>query len=156
MSYPLLKTIHIVGAIVFIGNLVVTAFWKAFADRTGDLRVMCFAQRLVAYTDVAFTGGGAAVVGVTGLLLARPYFEYLLQLPWLLWGLVLFGVSGALWGFVLIPIQMRQARLLESTEDFASVREPYRRLATGWNVVGVIATVLPLVNVWLMTSKPEG
>ncbi|HLN13518.1 MAG TPA: DUF2269 family protein, partial [bacterium] len=48
--YDVVKFFHILGAVLFVGNIIVTAMWKARADRTGDLATIAFANRLVAAT----------------------------------------------------------------------------------------------------------
>ncbi len=35
-AYLLLKTLHLLGVILFLGNIIVTGWWKAMADRTRD------------------------------------------------------------------------------------------------------------------------
>jgi uncharacterized membrane protein len=50
--YLLLKSLHIFGIILFLGNIIVTAFWKAFADFSKDWKIISFSQRLVTYTDI--------------------------------------------------------------------------------------------------------
>jgi len=47
----------VLGIVLFLGNLIVTAVWKVLADRTRQVDVIAYAQRLVAITDIAFTVG---------------------------------------------------------------------------------------------------
>jgi uncharacterized membrane protein len=42
--YALFKTIHIVGVIILLGNVTVTAFWKALAERTSNVELIAHAQ----------------------------------------------------------------------------------------------------------------
>lgn len=63
--------VHVVGVVLFIGNIVVTAVWKMLADRTRTPAVVAYAQRLVLVTDVAFTASGAALIAVSGPILAE-------------------------------------------------------------------------------------
>ena len=42
-AYLFLKGIHILGVILLLGNIIVTAWWKIMADRTRDPRVIAFA-----------------------------------------------------------------------------------------------------------------
>ena len=106
-----LKSLHILGASLFLGNIIVSAFWKVLADRTGNYSVIRFATRLVNVTDAVFTGLGATLLLVTGHLLAANYGG-ILSNDWILWSYVLFGVSGAIWIAVLVPIQFKQAHML--------------------------------------------
>lgn len=57
-SYLTLKSLHLAGVAIFLGNIVVTGWWKAMADRTRDARIIAFAQRQVTLTDWVFTAEG--------------------------------------------------------------------------------------------------
>ncbi len=146
-----LKSLHILGASLFLGNIIVSAFWKVLADRTGNYSVIRFATRLVNVTDTVFTGLGATLLLVTGHLLAGNYGG-ILSNDWILWSYILFGVSGVIWIAVLVPIQFKQAHMLRmsSTEE---IPKEYHRLARLWSLAGIFATLFPLPAVYLMVSK---
>lgn len=146
-----LKSLHIAGACLFIGNIIVSAFWKVLADRTRSFPVVSFATRLVNITDAVFTGLGVTLLLVTGHLLAGDYGGVVSQ-SWILWSYVLFGVSGALWILVLVPLQLKQARILRASQT-ATIPDEYHRLARLWSFAGTIATVMPLPAIYLMVSK---
>ena len=152
--YLAFKTLHVLGAILFVGNLMVTAVWKTLADRTRDPRVIAFAQRLVATTDVVFTGLGAVLVLLTGLMMIVPYNIEFWNVRWQIWGLALFLVSGLVWLLILIPIQMKQSRLAREFAGGGEIPESYWRLGRLWMIFGSVATILPLINVFLMVFKP--
>ena len=44
-DYLLLKSLHVLGVVIFLGNIIVTAVWKALADRTGSPTIAAYAQR---------------------------------------------------------------------------------------------------------------
>src|SRR6478609_4209928 len=92
MSYDAFKVVHLAGVVIFLGNIIVTAMWKVLADRTGDPRIIAYAQRLVTITDWIFTAG----VDPTQF--------------WLALGQSLFVASGVIWIAILIPTQIIQAR----------------------------------------------
>jgi uncharacterized membrane protein len=119
MSYAAFKVVHVFGVVLFLGNIIVTAFWKTFADRTKDARVVAFAQRLVTLTDWVFTLGGIVllVIGAYGMVFTGGLD---LRQTWLIWGQSLFAASGVIWVVVLLPVQTAQARL---ARDFAAGRE---------------------------------
>ena len=146
-----IKSLHILGVSLFLGNIIVSAFWKVLADRTGNYAVIRFAARLVNVTDAVFTGLGATLLLVTGHLLADKYGGVLPN-DWILWSYVLFGVSGAIWIAVLLPIQFKQAKMLREsgTEEIA---KEYYRLARMWSIAGAIATLFPLPAIYLMVVK---
>ena len=153
-TYLALKTAHILGAVLFVGNLVVTAVWKVLADRTREPKIVAFAQGLVTVTDVVFTGLGAIIVLVTGMLMIVPYGIEFWSVSWIMWGLGLFVVSALVWILVLVPIQMTQARLARAFADGGEIPDGYWRLGRLWVIFGLIATALPLINVFLMVFKP--
>ncbi len=66
MTYLALKNLHILGVVLFLGNIVVTGWWKLMADRTRDPRVIAFAVRQVILTDRVFTSGGAVILLAAG------------------------------------------------------------------------------------------
>ena len=77
-TYLTLKSLHIVGAVVFLGNIIVTGWWKVMADRTRDSRIIAFAQRQVTLTDFVFTAGGVALILATGSVIR-------LLVTWIIW-----------------------------------------------------------------------
>jgi uncharacterized membrane protein len=133
---------------------MVTALWKVMADRTREPRVVAFGQRLVTMTDVIFTGVGAALVLLTGLAMLQAFAGDPLEVRWVTWGLLLFAASGVLWGAVLIPIQVAQSRLARQFAAAGEIPARYWDLGRAWLVVGSIAALLPLVNVYVMVFKP--
>ena len=68
--FQFILAIHILAAVIFLGNLITTAFWKVRADRSGNLENMAMTSRSVLLADYVFTGPGIATLLVTGILLA--------------------------------------------------------------------------------------
>lgn len=146
-----LRSLHILGASLFLGNIIVSAFWKVLADRTGNYSVIRFATRLVNVTDTVFTGLGATLLLVTGHLLAGNYGG-ILSNDWILWSYVLFGLSGAIWISVLIPVQFKQAQMLRMSPT-EEIPQAYYHLARVWSLAGILATLFPLPAIYLMVSR---
>ncbi len=94
--YLLLKAFHVFGVILFLGNIIVTGFWKAFADFSNDWHVIAFSQRLVTYTDIIFTTIGVIIISITGPIMASYYGNFW-RIKWIAWGLSLFIASGIIW-----------------------------------------------------------
>lgn len=145
--------VHVLGVVLFLGNIVVTAVWKMLADRTREPAVVASAQRLVTLTDVAFAAVGAALIAVSGPVLADD-LGGVGGPTWLTVGFALFIASGVVWALVLIPIQVPQSRLVRRVRTEATIPERYWRLATLWAIFGSIATLPPLANLYLMIVKP--
>jgi uncharacterized membrane protein len=153
MSRDAWLALHVLGVVIFLGNIVVTAVWKLLADRTRSPEVVAYAQRLVTVTDVAFTATGAALIAVSGPILAED-LGGVGGPAWITWGLGLFAASGVIWVTALIPIQVMQARLARRFRTADAIPDRYWRLARLWAVFGTIATLLPLANLYLMIFKP--
>jgi uncharacterized membrane protein len=145
--------LHLLGVVIFLGNIVVTAVWKMLADRTRDPAVVAYAQRLVTVTDIAFTATGAALILVAGQVMAEDFGGIFGPL-WLTVGWSLFVASGVIWLAILVPIQVMQSRLARTFRDGTEIPERYWRLSRLWAVVGTVATVLPLGNLYFMVFKP--
>ena len=154
MSYELLKTIHILGAILLLGNITVSAWWKVMANRTGDARIIAFAQCQVMRTDILFTLPGAVMIVVTGDFIGYVLYLNSWSIQWLSWGRILFIASGLIWLFVLIPIQVKQIRLSRAFAAGSEIPPAYWRLNRYWYAFGAIAGLLPTANLYWMVFKP--
>jgi uncharacterized membrane protein len=153
-AYFILKTLHIFGTVVFLGNIIVTGWWKVMADRTLDPKIVAFAQRQVTLTDFVFTGGGVVLVLATGIGNAVIYGLDYWHVRWLAWGLWLFVASGVIWAAILIPLQIKQAKMARAFAASGNIPEEYWLLGKIWLWFGVAATVLPLLNLYWMVFKP--
>ncbi len=123
------------------------------ADRTGRPEVVAFAQRLVTLTDWVFTFPGVLLVLFAGLGMAHVGGLSTTETPWIWHGVVLFSVSGLVWGCVLIPLQIVQARAARAFENGGDIPERYWRLNRQWFIWGIAATVLPVFNIAIMVLK---
>ncbi len=154
INYSILKFLHILGGIIFVGNIVVTAFWKVMTDRTREPNIVAFGQRLVNLTDFLFTSVGAFILLITGLMMAHTLNEEIWSIPWVAWGLGLFLASGLVWALILFPVQVKQAWLARSFTEGSEIPDQYWRLGRIWITFGILATLLPLFNVYFMVFKP--
>lgn len=150
--YPILKSIHVIGVILFVGNIAITGWWKAMADRTRDPRILAFAQRQVTLTDWVFTLGGIVLLAVSGALSAIVG-GFAPTTPWLQWGSALFILSGVIWVAALVPLQTKLGRMAKAFAVSGAIPDQYWKLERLWVVFGVIATVLPLATVVVMVLK---
>lgn len=153
-TYLWLKTLHILGVVLFLGNIIVTGWWKVMADRTRNPQIIAFAQHQVTLTDFVFTAGGAAILIAAGIANVMFHDMRLFEMRWLSWGFWLFNASGLIWAAILIPIQIRQARTARSFANGGTIPTEYWRLNKHWVIWGTIATVLPLLNLYWMVFKP--
>ncbi len=150
--YDLAKFLHITGVAFLMGNITVTAIWKYFADRDNRPEVLSFAQKLVTYTDWSMTVWGVILLMGSGYYMAI-YARYPLIEGWLLWSQIFFVMAGLIWLLILVPIQVKQAKLAKSF-DGEDVGDTYRALSRRWIIWGLISTVPLLAATWLMVAKP--
>jgi len=152
-NFILLKVVHIFGAMLFLGNIIVSAVWKLMANRTREPVVVAFGQRLISMTDYVFTVTGAAILVVTGHFMATR-FGPIADIDWIRWGWYLLIGSGAIWVFILIPLQIVQSRMAEQFSQGGAIPARYWTLGRIWGVFGIIATLLPMANLYIMVAKP--
>ncbi len=151
--YNAFKTVHILGVVLLLGNVIVTGLWKALADRTRAASTVAYAQRLVILTDWIFTGGGIALIVIGGYAMAGSVHLPLLHTRWLFWGQALFGLSAVIWLFVLLPVQAAQSRLAQRFSADGEIPAAYWELSRRWLRWGVLATLPLLIIVRLMVLK---
>ena len=153
-TYLLLKSIHIFGVILLMGNIIVTAWWKFMADKTKEPNVIAFAQRQVILTDFVFTAPGAVMAIMAGDMMAYHFMENTSDIQWLTWGRCLFIASGIIWITILIPTQIKQSRMARNFAITQSIPDEYWQLSQRWNIFGALAVALPLINIYWMVFKP--
>ena len=150
-SYLWLKVLHIVGVVLFLGNIIVTGWWKNMADRTKNPQIIAFAQRQVTLTDWIFTAGGSVILTIAGVLNVHTSWSY--SMKWLQWGIGMFVLSAIIWVVILIPTQIKQAKMASIFAETGVITEYYWKLCWRWNVWGALAVIIPLTTVYFMTFK---
>ena len=152
MGYEIAKFLHLTGVAMLMGNITVTAIWKFFADRDGRPEVLAFAQKLVTYTDWSMTLWGALLIMGGGYFMVFSV-GFPVTRGWLLWSQILFVVAGLIWLLLIVPIQIKQARLARvfATEG---VGDEYRALSRRWLLWGLVSTLPLVIATWLMVAKP--
>ncbi len=154
MSYDLLKSLHILGAVLLLGNITVTAWWKSMANRTNNPMVVAFAQRQVTLTDFIFTLPGAILIVASGDYISYFMMQDSWSITWVAWGRILFILSGLIWIFILVPVQIKQAKLAREFTYGHAIPDIYWKLNKYWYQFGVVAVLLPLGNIYWMVFKP--
>jgi len=154
IAYYVLLFIHLTGVVLLLGNITVTAVWKVFANRTDDPRIIAFGQRLVTGTDFGLTIPGIVLTMIGGygcaLVMGYPLFED----SWLIASQILFVLAGVIWLGILVPVQIRQAKLARGFADGGAISAEYRALSRRWITWGLISTVPLVIVLWLMVTKP--
>jgi uncharacterized membrane protein len=139
---------HVFGAILFMGNIMVAAVWASLAKRDGKTDTVRFASRGIALTDVIFTAPGAILLLVNGGIIGTPYFQA--SASWLFVSVGLFALAAVVWLAVLVPLQKRMLRLSEGIE----IPEEWYDVMKKWFRWGGVAALLVLATLVLMVVKP--
>src|SRR6266540_741565 len=67
LPYAWHKWLHVLGAVLFLGNIIVTGFWMLLAERNGNEPSIRFAAIGVNWADVFFTAPGVILLLGNGL-----------------------------------------------------------------------------------------
>ena len=153
--YLWLKLLHVAAVLAFLGNITTGLFWHAHAARTRDARLLAHTVDGIIRSDRLFTIPGVVGIIVTGLATAIVGGHPILGTPWILWSLILFGVSGLIFVFRVAPLQLRLGALAQQGVAGGTFDWPrYQRLARTWELWGGLALVTPLAAFALMVLKP--
>ncbi len=152
LAYPWHKLLHTFGAVLLVGNIMVTAVWMLMAERSHNVSVMQFTVKAVNWADVVFTIPGVFLLISNGDILSEQWGG-VLRTSWITASLALLALSGILWiGFLL----RYQNRLIKLSQSLQSIRpdSEFARVLHRWYFFGAAATVLPLISLILMVFKP--
>ncbi len=153
MSYLVFKILHILFAVLFLGNIIVSVFWKLHSDKTGDPKIIAHTLRGIIKAGKMFT-----MPGVIGLLVfgfaGQGIGKIPISAPWILWSLVLYVISGAAFMIKVSPLQKKMAAVAEEGINGSFDSAKYRDYSLDWNVWGLAAIIAPLIALVLMVFKP--
>lgn len=154
MLYFVLKYLHIVGAAVLLGTGAGIAFFMPAAHLGGKPSVIAGVARIVVIADFIFTATAVVVQPVTGSLLAL-HVGYSFWDGWIVWSMVLYVITGALW----LPVVWMQMRLRDlasaAAADGSPLPDEYHRIFRLWFAFGIPAFVAVAAILWLMITKPQ-
>jgi uncharacterized membrane protein len=143
----ILRVLHVVGAVLLLGNVTVTGVWAAYLYRARDRVPFQPVARAILWTDLIFTIGGGTLLTVSGFLLVLRRGYAVASTPWLIQGIAALGTATALWLVVLLPTQLRMERA--DAGDKVVLERAFRR----WSVVGWAATALLYYGLWAMAGR---
>ena len=154
--YLLLKLLHVLAVVLFLGNIVTGLFWHSHAARTRDPKLLAHAMNGIIRSDQVFTVPAVIGIIVTGVWAAIDAGLPLLRTGWNGWTLALFAVSGIVFMARVAPLQRQLQEMAESGSRSNTFEYPaYRAIAVRWEVWGSIALVTPLAGLVLMVLKPN-
>jgi len=145
--------LHVLGAVLFIGNIIVSGVWMTFAERMGKKDALSFSAAMLNWADVVFTGPGIFLLLVNGFIIAYESWGGL-KYGFIILSLGLFILSGLIWMVFLLPLQNRmEESAANATGD--QLPDGFYQALRRWSVWGIVSTILPLVSLGLMVFKPQ-
>jgi len=151
--YLVLKTVHIIAVILFMGNIVTGLFWKAHADRTRNVKFLAHTMDGLIRADRWFTIPGVIVITAAGIFAAIQAGLPLLRTGWILWSIIAFSASGIAFAWKVAPLQKELLAMTRTSDETAFDWKLYRSKSLRWELWGLFATVAPAIAVVLMVLK---
>lgn len=147
----LLKSIHIIAAILFLGNISVAILWKSLAHKCKDrTRIMLTFEGIIK-SDRVFTMPAVTLLIITGFGLAGMMKLSVVETGWILWSIILVVISGVLYSTKVGPVQRKIYSLAKDETKFNWAE--YEGLSKQWNLWGSIATITPYMALIFMVYK---
>lgn len=153
--YLFFKVVHILAVVAFLGNILTGLFWHGHAWRTRDPKLIAHAMSGIIRSDQVFTMPSVLVLIAAGVATAMIGRIPILSTGWVLWTLIAFIGSGAIFGARVAPLQRRMLTLAREAENGGTFdQQQYSKLVVQWKWWGWLGIGLPLVGVALMVFKP--
>ncbi|MFC5471110.1 DUF2269 family protein [Cohnella suwonensis] len=146
-------TLHVIGVVLFLGNIVTAAFWKIRADATKDAAVVHQAVKNVMLADYVFTLPGLVLLIASGNAMAVKADLPMSGLNWLTASLVLFAITGVIWIAFLLPLQRAMIRHSAASLASGTLSQAYKNASRNWAIFGIAATLIPIVILYFMISQ---
>lgn len=146
--FQILKWVHVLSAIIAVGANATYGIWLARASK--DAAHLPFTLRTVKMIDDRMANPAYGVLLITGLAMVFTV-PIPITTPWVLSGLILYGIVAVLGIFVFSPMFRQQIELAE-TEGPQS--EAYQAVARRGRILGIVLAVIAVIIVFLMVAKP--
>ena len=153
MVYLILVLIHVIAVVIFLGNITVSPFWKANAEKKKDRLLILNAWEGIIRADKLFTMPGVIILLIFGIGAAAHLKVNFIDTGWIFWSIILYVISGAAFMIRVVPIQKKIVALAKDESNFTW--DDYYKLARQWDIWGSVATITPWIALILMVIKPN-
>ncbi|MCA1713619.1 MAG: DUF2269 domain-containing protein [Gammaproteobacteria bacterium] len=154
--YLLIKLLHIIAVVAFLGNITTGLFWHAHAARTRDPKLLAHTVEGIIRSDRLFTIPGVIGIIITGLVAAKYAGFPILKTGWIAWTLAAFALSGLLFMVRVAPLQRQLLALASAgTQSGSFEYAAYKALTIRWEIWGAAALLTPFAGLVLMVLKPN-
>lgn len=153
MVYLILKLIHVIASIVFLGNITFIPFWKLRADQSKERLRIAETFEAIRKTDKYFTMPGVILLLVFGIGAAGHAGYNFLETDWIFLSLILYFISAVVFMVKIVPLQKKILALCLNEKLFSW--DEYSILSKQWDLWSTVATLSPWVAVVLMILKTD-
>ena len=152
--YLILKTIHLLAVVAFLGNITTGLFWMRFAVKTNDIKIIHHTASGIIASDRLFTIPGVIIITAGGFASALYGGIPLLRTGWIFWPIILFSLSGLFFAYKVVPLQSKIKRYLAtSIRDNNYENKKFTGLLKQWEFWGFMALVTPVISFFMMILK---
>ncbi|MEX2233215.1 MAG: DUF2269 family protein [Cyclobacteriaceae bacterium] len=154
MEYTLLKLLHVVAVVIFLGNIFTGLFWMHIAVKSRDVRIISHTIKGVIKSDRLFTLPCVILITTFGFWAAIQGRIPILGTGWILWSLILFSISGIAFAVKVAPLQKKLDQLTFDKENSSDLDwEAFNNVYVKWEIWGAIALITPIAALVMMTLK---
>ena len=152
--YLVLKAIHLLAVVAFLGNIVTGLFWMKFARKTNDIKIIHHTAAGIIASDKLFTIPGVIIITAGGFAAAIYGGLPLLRTGWIFWSIILFTLSGLFFAFKVVPLQVSMRKYLErGTENKENALKSFDGILKQWEFWGFMAVITPIISFFMMILK---
>lgn len=155
MNYLIWKLIHVAAVVIFLGNIITGLFWAARAHKSRDFKLIASTFQGITKSDRLFTLPGIIVLTLAGIVSAIHGHWPILGTGWILWSIILFSISGAIFSIYVAPLQKKIASHALDTDNSENSWNSYEKMYKQWEVWGFLATITPVAAMVIMVLKPS-
>lgn len=155
MTYLAWKLVHVISVVLFLGNITTGLFWAARAHRTHRFDQIASTFDSIIRSDRWFTVPGVIGILLSGVAAAGSANLPILGTGWILWPIILFSISGIVFGMRVAPLHRRIVRLALDTSDADAAWANYVATFRKWEFWGLVALLTPVAALVIMVLKPS-
>lgn len=148
LPYPWHKLLHLIGVVMFAGNLIVGPIWVVFAFYSQDIHLLKFALKLLVVTDLVLTLPGLDLTVINGLVMASALGGISTQ-PWLT---LTAKLLIAMW-LLSLPVLVIQEKLSHAVQHSDTFNAAIKTQFYQWGLWGTLVSFPPLLIFGLMVLK---
>ena len=155
-EYEIHKTLHILGVIMLVGNILLSLIWMFLANRTKNNEVTLFASKSTDWLDRILTAPGIALIVFNGLMMADSSLGGPFNLNWMISAIFRLLIVAIIWVLALVPNQRVMIKAAqEAVNNDTDLSETFDSAYKKWRIWTVIIIILLVNIVEIMVSKPD-